>query len=125
MKDIEGQISLFDFIEDTKDGFCFDDDINEIVKELDRLTEQYNLKSEKNWTIWSHVPHFGYRLEYDISYRGKKPEKFYEDLNDIMSKAKKKNVELSAYDGCVEAIDGFYHMDVYSTFMDKERRKIK
>lgn len=125
MINIPGQLSLFDYVDNAAEKFCFDDDINEIVMKLDALTEKYGLKAKKSFSIWSHVPQYGYRLDYDISYSEEKPRKFYEELDSIILDAKMKKIELSPFDNYVSGKDGFYRMYIYSTYMDKERRKIK
>lgn len=118
-----GQMSIFDYMESPQ--FSFDNDINTIVEMLDQLVEKNNLKAEKEWTVWQHVPGFGYRLAYDISYHTL-TEEFMMELDGIIKYAGKKKIRLSVYrDELLIADDGYRHMDIYSTFMDKKRRKIK
>lgn len=118
-----GQMSIFDYIESPQ--FSFDNDINTIVEMLDQIVEKNNLKAEKEWTVWQHVPNFGYRLAYDISYHVLTGE-FIMELNEIIKYARKKKIELSVYyNDELIADDGYRHMDIYSTFIDKKRRKIK
>ena len=47
MKDISGQISIFDLIAHTTDEFCWDADINEIHNRLINLVNNHSMQIEQ------------------------------------------------------------------------------
>ena len=96
----DGQMNLFDYItpEQNQTGFCWDNDINEIVENLRKLAGSYNLEFGKaEFKIWDHVPHLGYRLWVDI--KGNRTELFNEDFRidvaKLVANAKERNIELT------------------------------
>lgn len=129
MKDVPGQISLFDLMEPPpKDPyeFSWDADINEIHYRLVNLVAKHRLSiGDEEWSIWDHVPQYGYRMWVDVEgTRGQFTEAFFEDLQEIIDFAKKQKIELSP------SMPMFFGdepapMYISSTFMDKERRKRK
>lgn len=128
----DGQMDLFDFIENESTDFCWDEDINEIVEKLNELAESYGLEVGKaEFKIWDHVPHLGYRLWLDI--RGTRAElnreDFQKDVAELVAHAKSRNVELTPMWGaCMffnkdENEKG--HLHFTTMFMDKVRRRRK
>lgn len=120
------QLSIFDFIGDNK--FCFDDDINYIVDRLDQIVSDNDCRiGKKLFSIWDHVPKYGYRLSYIIRVPKDIPTHLYDDLEILISEAKDRQVELSPMFGACWTFDGRDYGDLYcfSTFMDKKRRRIK
>ena len=109
------QLSIFDLVEDR---FCFDDDINEIVKRLDALTAKHNLEiGRKEFDIWSHVPKHGYRFSCRIDYEIVPSQCFLDELVALVDWAKERNVKLSP-------LDGWGSLHLSTMFLDK-RKKIK
>lgn len=127
MKDISGQISIFDLIAHTPDEFCWDADINEIHNRLINLANNHSMQIEDDkWTIWSHVPHLGYRMEFGVcGTKQQFTQAFYEELQTIVDFAKDRKIELSPYNPVFFKDDEPEPMYIYSTFMDRERRKRK
>lgn len=105
--------------------FSWDTDVNEIHYQLMNLVERHGLAvGDKEWTIWSHVPQYGYRMWIDVEgTKGQFTEAFFEDLQEVVDFAKERKIELSP------SMPMFFNdyelepMYISSTFMDKERRK--
>ncbi|MBQ6887673.1 MAG: hypothetical protein IJN54_09200 [Lachnospiraceae bacterium] len=126
----EGQMELFDFIERESTSFCWDEDINEIVRLLEKLAESYDLEIGKTeFTVWEHVPHLGYRLWFDV--KGTKQQLFREDfrsdIRKIVEYAKDRKVELTPMWGaCWFFTDNENEkgrLSFSTLFMDKERQR--
>lgn len=123
------QLDLFSFLQ-TKEKYCFDDDINEIHKRLIAISEKYKLKiNSDEFKIWSHVPQYGYRLwlEMKVTKEILNNNNFQEDVEILTNFAKERNVELS----CLTGACFFYKekntasLPFSTIFMDKKRQKIK
>ena len=127
-----GQLDLFDFIENDNKCFCWDDDINEIVKRLKDIASAYDLEVGKaEFKVWDHVPHLGYRLWFDvlgtrIELLG---EAFQNDITELVNFAKSRNVDLTAMWGACMFFSkdknekGRLHFT--TMFMDKQRQHRK
>ena len=127
MYECDGQMSLSDFMDSPKDmEFCWDKDINEIRSKLVDIADKHNIKHTSEWDIWNHVPQFGYRMSFylEIS-KSDYTQNLLDELNEVVEFAKDRKVELSIMNPF------FFHsgdkttMSIYSTFNDKERRKVK
>lgn len=127
-----GQMQLFDYIERDSKYFCWDDDINEIVKRLKEIAGAYGLEVGKaEFRIWDHVPHLGYRLWLDVlgTRNELSQENFQNDVKALVEYAKSRNVDLSAMWGaCMffikdENEKGRLHFT--TMFMDKQRQRRK
>lgn len=125
------QLDIFSYLKpQTKEKFCFDNDINEIHDRLLEIAERYGIEIGKcGFTIWSHVPQYGYRLWLDtrVTRDNLNDEDYMRDIENAVEFAKERNVELS----CMTGACFFYHgkdtasLSFSTTFMDKARRKIK
>ena len=127
-----GQFDLFDFIEKDSKCFCWDDDINEIVKRLKDIASAYDLEVGKaEFKIWEHVPHLGYRLWLDVLGTRTEliQEDFQNDIKELVEYAKSRNVELTPMWGaCMffskdENEKGRLHFT--TMFKDKQRQHRK
>lgn len=101
-------------------GFCFDADINEIIKRLDDICSGWSVsKIEKDWSIWSHVPQYGYRLTYLIC-TDSATDAFLSRIRDVRDYARTRNIDIdiSLMDGSLEHTRLYIH----STFLDKRQR---
>lgn len=99
--------------------FSWDTDINVIHNRLVQLVEKHGLSiSDDEWSIWSHVPQYGYRMAMAVE-SDKFTEEFLAELGEIVEYAKTKKIEISPMDAYLGT------MHIYSTFEDKERRKRK
>lgn len=109
-------------------AFCWDPDVNEVHKKLTELTHRYDASvREAAWEIWDHVPHLGYRMTFNIVIKTERYTKeFLDEMNEIVAYAKVRNVEISPMTplGLGVSKDELSLL-VFSTFMDKERRKRK
>lgn len=107
--------------------FSWDDDINEIHRRLVELVEKHKLSVySEEWAIWSHVPQYGYRMDFQIDGLQKMfTDAFMGELGKIVEYAKENQIELSPMQPHFFNADEVGTMYVYSTFMDKERRKRK
>lgn len=125
-------MQLFDYIARDNNTFCWDNDINEIVRKLEELATTYGLEVGKaEFTVWDHVPHLGFRLWFDIL--GTKDELFREnfrsDIEELVIHAKSRNVELTPMWGAcmffrnTENEKGRLHLT--TMFMDKQRQRRK
>lgn len=125
-----GQMQLFDFIERDSRYFCWDDDINEIVKQLKEITGTYGLEIGKaEFEVWSHVPHLGYRLWFDVlgTRTELSQEGFHADVKALVEYAKSKNVELTPMWGACMFFknndDEKASLHFTTMFMDKQRQR--
>ena len=127
-----GQMNLFDYIESDTTDFCWDNDINEILRSLKEMVGAYGLELGKaEFKIWDHVPHLGYRLWVDV--RGTREELFREefqrDVSILVADAKNRSMELTPMWGaCMfftkdENEKG--RLSFTTLFMDKARQHIK
>lgn len=128
----DGQMDLFDFIENESSDFCWDNDINDIVSRLEELATTYGLEVGKaEFTVWDHVPHLGYRLWLDI--KGTRAELFREafqnDVRELVTHAKSRNVELTPMWGACMFFNNNENekgrLSFTTLFMDKQRRRRK
>lgn len=122
-----GQISIFDILEPNREKpFSWDSDINEIHKQLKQFTERHGLEIEREaWSVWDHVPQFGFRMSIGIQITRQIVEKdaFWDELNEIVQQAKVRKVELSPFQPFFFGGSNTTTMSVFTTFMDNERRK--
>ena len=127
------QLDIFSFLDETGEdstdtySFSWDSDINEIYSKLTALASKYRLSIGKTeWAIWEHVPQYGYRMTFTISLRKEDmTDKFLSDLSETVEFAKRKKVEISPAQPLFYKDDEKANMYIFSTFMDKERQKIK
>ena len=126
----DGQIGLFDYMEPNQKSFCWDNDINGIVQKLMNLADTYKLEiGKKEFRIWDHVHHLGYRLWLEV--KGTKEElyaeNFQKDINLLVADAKQKNIELTPMWGACMFFKSEKKGSLYLTtmFMDKARQKRK
>lgn len=130
----DGQMDLFDFIssEQEQTVFCWDNDINEIVKDIENIAATYQLEiGKKDFKVWDHVPNLGYRLWLEV--KGTKEElsrkDFRVDISTLVEDAKERNIELTPMWGACM----FFGRDenekgrlAFTTmFTDKARRRRK
>lgn len=116
------QMSIFDLM---TDRFCFDQDINDLVSDLDCICTKHGLEhKEPKFEVWSHCPQWGYRLSYTIIVHRKTD--IFDDMNAIVEKYKFRGVEISPMWGAVWFcdVDDDGRLYVYTMFTDK-RQKIK
>ena len=122
---MDGQMNLFDFIPRTT--FCWDEDINKIVAMLDDLIENNSdllSSGKKEFTVWDHVPQYGFRLSYTVYV----PLSMLQDermdgiLDEIIQYGEKHNIEISPMTTGLFNPSAIY---VFSTFCDnRKKRKI-
>lgn len=110
--------------------YCFDDDINEIHRILIEIADKYGISIERDeFTIWSHVPQYGYRMDLgmEITRKDLTNEGFQKDIDDVVEIAKQRGIELSPMWGAIFFFreDEVATLSFYTTFMDKKRQKIK
>lgn len=114
----------------TEEKYCFDDDINEIHERLIRIAKKHGAGiNGDEFTVWSHVPQYGYRLWLDMEIRKDTldDENFRNDINKVIEFAKGRNIELSCMVGACFFYSGEETASLpFSTiFLDKKRQKIK
>ena len=122
------QLDIFSYLQ-PQDKFCFDDDINEIHDRLIEIANKYGiLTGTDEFTIWSHVPQYGYRLwiDMEVTKENLQDNNFMQDIEKLVDFAKERNIELSCMIGAVFFFDGekTASLPFSTTFVDKERRKI-
>lgn len=121
-----GQMTIDDFLCENE-PFSWDADINKIYEKMNQLAKRYNLKTrEAEWSVWDHVPQYGYRMSFTfiVGKCMEQQEDFVEDLNAVCNYAKDKNIELCPMWGAVWwNKNGTGDLTVYSTFLDKERKR--
>ncbi|BBF41980.1 hypothetical protein lbkm_0660 [Lachnospiraceae bacterium KM106-2] len=82
------------YAEEKKKSFCCDKDINYIVSELNKKSNKLGITPSKTeWSIWSHVPNLGYRMEYWIS--REVDDSFIDIALELVDWAKEHGIELS------------------------------
>lgn len=125
------QLDIFSYLQpQEKEKYCFDDDINEIHEKLIEIANKYRISiCRDEFTIWSHVPQYGYRmaLGMKVTREDLRNDDFQKDIDDIVEIAKEKEVELSPMWGAIFFFkeDKIATLSFYTTFMDKKRQKIK
>lgn len=125
------QLDIFSYMQPKeKRKYCFDDDVNEIHEKLIEIADKYKISIERDeFTIWSHVPQYGYRMDFGmkVTREDLENEYFQKDIDDIVEIAKEKGVELSPVLGAIFFFkeEETATLSIYSTFMDKKRQKIK
>lgn len=127
MYECDGQMSLFDIMGSPKDTeFCWDKDINEIRSKLVDIADKHSIKHTSEWDIWNHVPQFGYRMSFylEIS-KSDYTQNLLDELNEVVEFANGRKVELSIMNPFFFHSEDKTTMSIYSTFNDKERRKVK
>ena len=119
------QLNIFSFLDIQHEQFCWDNDINNIYDRLTALVSKHNLTCDKaKWEIWEHVPQYGYRMTFTIQHTYQTyTDDFITELSEIVDFAKSRNVELSPHEPHFFGDIGY--MYIYSTFMDKKRRKVR
>lgn len=120
------QMSMYEILNPNR--FCWDEDINQIVEELDALVDKYGLdKRDPKWEIWSHVPQYGYRLTYTIKITRKQNDNdnFHDELQAISERAKEKKINLRSYAPhyFTEDADEKASINVYSMFEDRRMKE--
>ena len=117
------QQNIFNLIDE---GFCFDNDINNIVEMLDGIFEKYEMiiESEKDWSIWEHVPYLGYRLSYYIYLNAPLPNQIFEELAKVTKYAKNNQIEAEPFGYSFYEYGNTGIMSIYTTYKD-ERIKLK
>lgn len=125
------QLDIFSLMQQQGEvRYCFDDDINEIHRILIEIADKYGISIGRDeFTIWSHVPQYGYRmaLGMEITRKDLTNEGFQKDIDDVVEIAKQREIELSPMWGAIFFFreDEVATLSFYTTFMDKKRRKIK
>lgn len=125
------QLDIFSYLQpQEEERYCFDDDINEIHERVIEISEKYNITIYRDeFTIWSHAPQYGYRmaLGMKVTREDLGNEDFQKDIDDIVEIAKEKEIELSPMWGAIFFFkdEETANLSIYSTFMDKKRKKIK
>lgn len=125
------QLDIFSYMQpQEKEKYCFDDDINEIHEKLIEIANKCKISIGRDeFTIWSHVPQYGYRMDFEmkVAREDLRNDDFQKDIDDIAEIAKEKEVELSPMWGSIFFFkeDEIATLSIYSTFMDKKRQKIK
>ena len=126
---MQGQMSLFDFIEPTIKEFSWDADINGIHAEIVDMASRMHIDVTKEaWEVWNHVPQYGYRMSLTLDVTKEHlTDEFFNEMDKIIAEALKRNIEISFtmpyFIG--ERNRPLTSMYVYSTFLDKERKKRK
>lgn len=127
---LEGQMNIFDFLKPVEITPCFswDKDINVIHEKICNMAEKFNIPMKKaEWDVWNHVPQFGYRMSItlDLKHSDVENEELWNEMDDIVAYGKQQNVEISPMTPIFLGNDRDGWMHIFSTFMDKERRKVK
>lgn len=117
------QQDIFNLIDE---GFCFDNDINNIVKILDGIFEKYDMviESKKDWSIWEHVPNLGYRLSYYIYFNTPLPNEIFDELEKVTKYAKDNQIEAEPFGYSFYQHGSTGNMSIYTIYKD-ERIKLK
>lgn len=126
--EVEGQMSIFDFVQNStkNEDFSWDDDINSIYKMITTLASEYNIPvSKAEWSIWGHVPQFGYRMSITLDVeKSQLTDDLWQRLKSIIEYAESKRIEISPMTPVFLGSEkGWMH--IFSTFLDRERQKIK
>lgn len=123
------QLDIFSYLK-PQGKYCFDDDINEIHDRLVGISDKYGIQITKDeFTIWPHVPQYGYRLGLDmeVTKDNLQDKDFMHDIEKLTCFAKQRNIELSCMGGACFFFEGeeTARLPFNTTFIDKARRKIK
>ena len=125
---LEGQMNIFDFLKpvEKEPSFSWDKDINTIHEKIRDLAEKLNIPMKRaEWDVWNHVPQFGYRMSITLDLTRSDVEKgeLWIALDEIVAYGKQRNIEISPMSPIFlgDSKNGWMH--IFSTFMDKERRK--
>ena len=124
----EGQMTIFDFL---RPGFrCWDEDINYLEERLTEITDRYGYENGKTeFSIWDHVPNYGYRLSHTIKiHKGNPKEReFIDEIEDLIEEARKRDIELSPMWNGLFFYDGSNTANLYcfSTFLDSRKKRKK
>ena len=121
------QLNIFSYLK-PQEKYCFDDDINEIHDRLIEIANKYEISiATDKFTIWSHVPQYGYRLwlDMEVTKENLQDNNFIQDIEKLVDFSKERNVELSCMIGAVFFLnkEKTARLSFSTTFMDKERRK--
>lgn len=128
---LEGQMDIFDFlksVETTKPSFSWDKDINVIHEKICTLAKNLNIPmSRAEWDVWDHVPQYGYRMSItlNLTQESVKQKEFWTALDEIVVYGKKKEIEIYPMQPMFIGSNRNGSMYIFSTFMDKGRRKIR
>lgn len=74
MAELQGQMSLFDFLPDQSGFLCENTDINRISKRLEASMEKWKsklppvLSQKENYEVWDHVPYLGKRFMFTVHF---------------------------------------------------------
>ena len=125
---LEGQMNIFDFLKpvEEKPSFSWDKDINNIHEKIRDLAEKLNIPMRRaEWDVWNHVPQFGYRMSITLDLTRSDVEKgeLWIALDEIVDYGKQRNIEISPMSPIFLGNNKNGWMHIFSTFMDKERRK--
>lgn len=117
------QENLFSLIDK---GFCFDEDINNIVDMLDEIVKKYEMITEtkKEWEIWDHVPYLGYRLSYRLYFNKPLPNNIFDEIEKVTKFAKERRIKVEPFGYFFSEYKNTGSMAIYSIYED-ERRKLK
>lgn len=130
---LDGQLTIFDCLQEEEsqseplpEKWILDSDVNEIYQKIWNLCSQNRFSfGRKYFTLWDHVPNLGWRL-WMSTYFGDNTmpfESFWESLENIVSFAKSKNIELSVMQSpCFGENEKKYCLD-FSTMFKDERKK--
>ncbi len=128
------QLDIFSFLEpqeqSIKSGFSWDSDINQIYDKLLKTASKFQIPiSKAEWTIWSHVPQYGYRLwlNMEVTREIVQNEDFLNDIEEIIKFAESRKIELTPMWGACSFFKNkeTANLSISTCFMDKKRRKRK
>lgn len=115
------QISIFDLF--PSDNFCSDTDINDLRFILHELLNKYKHKiSKESFSIWNHVPQYGFRYEMFVKV-GSLDDKFFDDLSGIIKTFKLRHVDLTCSSFPTFYDDSFSQQLFFSTYFTDSRVK--
>lgn len=117
------QLTIFQVFQEQK--FSWDPDINFIYDSLKKLFNKYNFKIKKaGFEVWEHYPQGGYRLDLTLEINEKfLSDGFQNQFNNIISWAKKHNIELGAYGAHKFNNDKKGRVFIFSRFLDKRKKR--
>ncbi len=119
MKQMEGQMSLFDFVKPN-----FPDEVKELDQLVHELFDSYDIH-ESTYDIWDHVPYLGYR--YCVFIYEVPPEVAKAGVSVLESKHDSwpgMEVSVSASPDCTADLnDDRWSLMISTLWKDKERRK--
>lgn len=122
------QLDIFSYLQ-PQEKYCFDDDINKIHDRLIEIAGKYGiLTGTDEFTIWPHVPQYGYRLwlDMEVTKENLQDNNLMQDIEELVIFSKERNIELSCMTGAVFffAEEKTARLSFSTTFIDRERRKI-